>query len=113
MFLIRHRSHIMQPLVILLALCAVHPSVALSQSKSVSRPPNLYEVRKQLDAYVDSGAYDRDIARLLAPAHRWLEKRAPTASKPAIILDVDETALSNWPAMRVNGWYRLTEGNCD
>ena len=30
-----------------------------------------------------------------------------------MILDVDETALSNWPAMRVNGWFRMTEGGCD
>lgn len=84
-----------------------------SQAKQSTRVPNIYEVREQLDTYVDSGAYDRDIAKVLVPAHRWLLKRAPTTAKPAIVLDVDETALSNWPAMRVNGWYRMTEGGCD
>ena len=87
--------------------------ITTPQAKQSARIPNLYEVRQQLDTYVDSGAYDRDIAKLLAPAHRWLEKRAHSVTKPAIVLDVDETALSNWPAMRVNGWYRISEGGCD
>ena len=26
--------------------------------------------------------------------------------RPAIVLDIDETSLSNWPAYRVNGWAR-------
>jgi predicted secreted acid phosphatase len=100
-------------ILLLITVAATQSSFAIAQSKNNSRPPNLYEVRKQIDTYVDSGAYDREIAKLLAPARRWLEKRARTAGKPAMVLDVDETALSNWPAMRVNGWYRINEGGCD
>jgi len=33
--------------------------------------------------------------------------------KPAIVLDIDETSLSNWPAYRINGWARITNGPCD
>jgi predicted secreted acid phosphatase len=93
-----------------IVLVATQSSFAIAAQ---TRVPNLYDVRKQMDVYVDSGAYDRDIAKVLAPAHRWLEKRAHTAVKPAIVLDVDETSLSNWPAMRVNGWFRVNEGGCD
>src|SRR5262249_49876394 len=31
----------------------------------------------------------------------------------AIVLDIDETSLSNWPAYKVNGWVRITGGGCD
>ena len=103
-----HRRSFYYALVVAMLMMAQTYAVAPQ-----TRAPNLYEARKQMDAYVDSGAYDREIARLLVPAHRWLEKRAPKVPKPAIVLDVDETALSNWPAMRVNGWYRITEGGCD
>ena len=34
-------------------------------------------------------------------------------AKPAIVLDIDETSLSNWPAYRVNGWVRILNGECD
>ena len=42
-----------------------------------------------------------------------MDKRAKTATKPAIVLDIDETSLSNWPEMRVNEWARLDNGPCD
>jgi acid phosphatase len=87
--------------------------IATPQTISSKHVPLLYEDRQQVERYVDSGAYDREITKILMPARRWLEKRARSATKPAIVLDIDETALSNWPAMRVNGWYRITEGGCD
>ena len=40
-------------------------------------------------------------------------QRAPRVTKPAIVLDIDETSLSNWPAYRLNGWSRITAGACD
>ena len=40
-------------------------------------------------------------------------ERAKTAVKPAIVLDIDETSLSNWPAYRANGWGRVVNGGCD
>ena len=44
---------------------------------------------------------------------RLPRKRAPLVTKPAIVLDIDETSLSNWPAYRLNGWARITTGGCD
>ena len=75
--------------------------------------PNLFDVQRQIAAYVDDGRYDADVAAVVREAEAWLEHRAKSATKPAIVLDVDETALSNWPAYRANGWARLVNGPCD
>ena len=75
--------------------------------------PRLYEAQRQVDQYIQSGRYDRDFETVVGQARAWLERRAPTATKPAIVLDIDETSLSNWPAYRLNGWGRVTAGGCD
>ena len=75
--------------------------------------PNLYEAQQQVDEYIRSGCYDQEVAKVLAAAGAWLEERAKTAVKPAVVLDIDETSLSNWPAYRLNGWGRVLIGGCD
>src|SRR5262245_7811320 len=80
---------------------------------AVARPPNLFDVQKQIEEYISSGRYDADASAFASEARAWLESRAKTATKPAIVLDIDETSLSNWPAYRVNGWARIVNGPCD
>ena len=93
---------------------AVTPPAALPQTATVAADvPNLYEDQRQVDEYIRSGRYDKDVAKVIAAARAWLEERAKTAVKPAIVLDIDETSLSNWPAYRVNGWGRVVNGGCD
>ena len=75
--------------------------------------PKLYEAQQQVDEYIRSGRYDGEVAKVLAAARAWLEERAKTAVKPAAVLDIDETSLSNWPAYRLNGWGRVLIGGCD
>jgi acid phosphatase len=75
--------------------------------------PNLYDAQRLVEQYIVGGRYDEDFANVVASARAWLETRAPAATKPAIVLDIDETSLSNWPAYRVNGWARITNGACD
>jgi len=75
--------------------------------------PNLYDVEQQIDTYIRSGGYETDVARVADAAKAWLEEGARTAAKPAIVLDIDETSLSNWPAYRLNGWGRVVAGACD
>jgi acid phosphatase len=86
------------------------PSQAASVAAGV---PNLYEAQRQVDEYIRSGRYNADVAKVVADARGWLEERAKTAEKPAIVLDIDETSLSNWPAYRINGWGRVVGGGCD
>jgi hypothetical protein len=101
--------------------CAGTPPSGVTPSPSAPRPavsapsgvPNLYDAQRQVDEYIRSGRYDQDFAKVVAGASAWLEERAKTAVKPAIVLDIDETSLSNWPAYRINGWGRVVSGGCD
>jgi predicted secreted acid phosphatase len=83
------------------------------QSSRGQHVPNIYDAQRQVEKYIDSGSYDRDVAKVVTAARAWLKKRVKAATKPAIVLDIDETALSNWPEMRVNGWARIINGPCD
>jgi predicted secreted acid phosphatase len=75
--------------------------------------PTLYDTQGRVARYIDSGQYDKEFAAVVVRAQTYMEKRAGVVSKPAIVLDIDETSLSNWPAYRVNGWSRITAGPCD
>ena len=75
--------------------------------------PSLYDTQAGIARYISSGQYDKEFAAVVARAQAYMEKRARAVSKPAIVLDIDETSLSNWPAYRVNGWSRITGGACD
>ena len=80
---------------------------------SPARAPDLYLAQRRVEAYIDSGRYQQDFARVVSQARSYLEQRALSATKPAIVLDIDETSLSNWPAYRANGWGRVVNGPCD
>jgi acid phosphatase len=88
-------------------------SNACASGSKPSGVPNLFETQRQVAAYIDSGRYDADCARVAARARSYLDERAGKVKKPAAVFDIDETSLSNWPAYRVNGWTRLTAGECD
>jgi len=75
--------------------------------------PNLFETQGRITEYIESGRYEADFARVVAAAMAWLEERAPKAVRPAIVLDIDETSLSNWRAYRVNHWARILQGDCN
>jgi len=63
---------------------------------SPSQPLNVGDAIIAATAYHESGAYDRDVELVARQAAEWIAERAPSASRPALVLDVDETALSNW-----------------
>jgi len=75
--------------------------------------PTLYDTQARIERYIGSGRYDADFRAVVARARAYMERRAPVVTKPAIVLDIDETSLSNWPAYRLNGWARITAGTCD
>lgn len=63
-------------------------------------PPNLDVVKAEVRAYVRSGEYDRDVAQVAAEATAWIRRRAATGGERlAVIFDLDETLLSNYPVM--------------
>lgn len=67
-----------------------------------NEPQNLSIFKKTLIQYHDSGSYRQDQTRVTEQAMRYLEQRLQNnhSSQPlAIVLDIDETSLSNYPDM--------------
>lgn len=69
-----------------------------------SLPPSMPQTRARLEAWVESGAYERRVEATLRPAQRLLRRRAADVERPAIVLDVDETSLSTWDYQRDRGF---------
>ena len=88
---------------VLLAACA----------SATAHAPNLPGAQREVETYIDSGRYLEDFAKVVSQAQTWMQQQASSASRPAIVLDIDETSLSNWPAYRANGWGRVVNGPCD
>jgi hypothetical protein len=57
--------------------------------------------------------YDADVTAALGAARAWVGKRAPEVAKPAIVLDIDETSLSNWEEIFRNDFGYIPYGACD
>ena len=52
---------------------AATPPAALPQTATVSADvPNLYEAQRQVDEYIRSGRYDKDVAKVIVAARAWL-----------------------------------------
>jgi acid phosphatase len=60
-------------------------------------PPSLPTFKASLVRYVDSQRYAGDVRRVAGRAERFVRRTAPRAVRPALVLDIDETSLSNWP----------------
>jgi acid phosphatase len=69
----------------------------------LGEPQNIDSFKKQL-IYYRCTAYEGDVAKVLAAAERWVAARAPQVSRPAVVLDIDETSLSNWPRILEDGF---------
>jgi acid phosphatase len=85
----------------------------LPQTLDVTQPINLDQLKAQLYFYACSGAYDSDVAKVTADAQAYVEKRAAEVSRPALVLDIDETALTNLPEMLANDFGYIKDGSCD
>jgi len=77
-----------------------------------SEPANVGLNKLAAVKYHDSGAYMADFTRAAAPANNWLKQRAPQVSRPALVLDIDDTALTNWPVIVANDFGRFATGPC-
>jgi acid phosphatase len=75
-------------------------------------PLNIDKVKEVLLAY-QAGDYDGDVAAVFAAARAYVEGRAGAVSKPALVLDIDETSLSNWANLKANNFGFIADGACD
>jgi predicted secreted acid phosphatase len=75
-------------------------------------PLNLYTLKQQVASYVATGEYGKNVAEVAAQANKYLVRRIPrgiprsakTATKLAIVFDIDETTLSNLRHIQANDY---------
>jgi len=79
----------------------------------LSEPANVGDAKIVATTYHDSGAYDRDLSTAASAAEAWIMQRAPKVARPAIVFDIDETALSNWPVIKADDFGRVIPGPCN
>jgi acid phosphatase len=89
--------------------CPTTPNLPSSDG---SQPANLGVLKLQLLDYKCFGAYDRDVANVLAEAKSYLDYRANGFGKLALVLDIDETSLSNLPNLLANDFGFFRGGTC-
>jgi acid phosphatase len=75
-------------------------------------PLNMDKAREVLLAY-KAKDYDGDVAAVFTTARAYVKARAGQVSKPALVLDIDETSLSNWTNLKANELGFFAEGPCD
>lgn len=99
---------------VLLAACTAtpQPPAAGSTRQAAGEPANVGLAKLAAIKYHQSGDYMNDVARAAAPANDWLRQRAHRVSRPALVLDIDDTALTNWPVIVANDFGRFPGGPC-
>jgi acid phosphatase len=88
-------------------------SVPPLNSLEMTQPLNLGELKQQIRHYACSGAYDSEVAKVASEAQAYVEKRAGEVAKPALVLDIDETSLSNFREILANDFGYIYDGACD
>jgi predicted secreted acid phosphatase len=78
-----------------------------------SQPANVGDAGTAARVYHNSGAYQRDLQLVADEATSWIKARAPSAHQPALVLDIDETALSNWEIIKRDDFGRPIAGPAD
>jgi HAD superfamily, subfamily IIIB (Acid phosphatase) len=95
-----------------LARSAECPAPRQPRISEPSLPLNIDKIKKQLRAY-HNDAYVGDVEAVLADAMAYVEQRAGEVSKPALVLDIDETSLSNWRNLDANDFGFIADGPCN
>jgi hypothetical protein len=89
--------------------CPTVPNVHFPEA---GQPPNIGELKLQLLDYKCFGGYERDVKKALAEAQVYVETRAGLVPNPAIVLDIDETSLSNWQEILADDFGYIGDGPC-
>ena len=90
--------------------CPLAPQLHVPQAPPP--PLNIDKIKDALLAY-QAENYDGDVAAVFAAARAYVEGRAGEVSKPALVLDIDETSLSNWANIKANNFGFIADGACD
>ena len=98
-----------------LALAVVSAGVAFAEpvDDTGGEPPNVGDAKTAAVEYHDTGQYQHDLADVAAQAIAWIGTQVPETARPAVVFDIDETALSNWEVIKANDFGRFINGPCN
>jgi predicted secreted acid phosphatase len=89
------------------------PAPIPSHIPAVPPPPlNLDKVKELLLEYHQQ-YYDIDVAAVFESAQKYIEQKAAQSKRPALVLDIDETSLTNWPNLLADNFGFVPGGSCD
>lgn len=80
-------------------------SALLFSTHAFSEPTNLGLLKTEVVNYHDSGIYEKELTEVINKAHRYmvsqvtLNNHSPSKKNLAIVLDIDETSLTNYNRM--------------
>jgi hypothetical protein len=109
------RSRLLPPALAVAFAFLTPGNPALAQAPAwvwTQQPANLGDLKPELRRYHDSGDYARDLAAVAGAAQAYVEWRAGEVARPALVLDIDETSLSNWPEIVANDFGYIPDGPC-
>jgi predicted secreted acid phosphatase len=78
-------------------------------------PPGTLNVGTIKDLLLDyhQQYYDIDVAAVFDSAQNFVEQNASRSKRPALVLDIDETSLTNWPNLLADNFGFVAGGSCD
>lgn len=83
----------------------------LPPPQSFSQPENIDFLKRRL-LYYRCTSYDQDVAEVLKTARGWIDGRAAQVQHPAVVLDIDETSLLNWPRIYLDDYAYIPNATC-
>jgi acid phosphatase len=108
-FLLAHRAQASDP------NCMPSPGLPPAE---IGQPSNIAGLKAQLRYYKCSGEYEHDFSQIIDQAISYVLKRTAEIAKesrsvrPAIVLDIDETSLSNWAELQADDFGLILHGPC-
>ncbi|MBR0936213.1 HAD family acid phosphatase [Bradyrhizobium jicamae] len=75
-------------------------------------PLNIDNVKARLTDYHDN-FYLADVAAVFGVAQMFIDSYSGQAQSPAIVFDIDETSLTNWPNLAADNFGFIAGGACD
>jgi predicted secreted acid phosphatase len=92
--------------------CPAPPPNHIPAPPKTPPPLNIDDVKALLLDYHQQ-YYDLDVAAVFQSAQSFLEQNATRWTQPALVLDIDETSLTNWPNILADNFGFIKDGTCD
>ncbi len=84
----------------------------IPEAPSAPPPLNIGTIKRLLLEY-HRDHYEADVAAVFDSAKKFIEQNAAKVTRPALVLDIDETSLTNWPNIVADDFGFVADGPCD